>query len=148
MFCNTAFLFLSKNFLNLPSFLPPIAVLRSISACLPISNCISAISGVTVRLLDIAASILDFKVRSTVFNLAFTASITSPDTTPASVKFLYLGFSFTSFEPSSAIMPLVVDTSLASFSSLPFFSVARASLILLFKPNVLPIIYPAKSSLP
>ena len=148
MFCNTAFLVLSKNFLSFKSFLPPMAVLRSISACVPISAIISAIYGATVRLPEIASSILVFKVRSTIFNLASIASTTSPGTTLASIRLLYLGFSFTSFELSSAAIPLALLTSLASFNSFPFLNSVRASLILLFNPNSLPIIYPPKSSLP
>ena len=117
MFSNIAFLFLIKNLFIWPSFLPPIAFLKSISACLPIFFLISAIKGVTVLFFETLLSSLDFKVL-TVFNTLFLiAVIVSVGSVLLFNMFLYFGLSALGAVVSStatfsaASKPLVIPSS-------------------------------------
>ena len=111
MFSSIYRLFFNNQFLNSLSFLPPIAVLTSISNCLPIASLISAIKGVTVRFNEIGSSILDLRVRILVNIFPTAVFITSGSKTFDSNAFLYFGFSFTSETVSSAIKPFSSVTS-------------------------------------
>ena len=118
MFSRIAFLLSVKNLLRTPSFLPPIAVFKSMSICLPNVNLSSFTKGVTVVFLDTGASIRLLRVPTILGILANMFSISSGVAIRLFKRGLYSGLSASvrssicSIVVTSAATPLRSSTSL------------------------------------
>ena len=133
MFSNTVFLFFIKNLLICPSFLPPIAFLKSISACLPIFFLISAINGVTVLFFETLVSSLDFKVLTVLSTLFFIVLTVSVGNVLLFNIFLYLGLSALGAVVSSTATFSAASNPLVIPSSTPLIPNLSAKLLALKK---------------